>query len=154
MIARLRHVWLALRTLPRLIFNARQRALLRDMRRFSHSLPVRLRAPLPAALQALTPATTHNSYHEQTVRDLADLSVLLDRRSPLGLCLRRSLTRYHYLRQNNVPVVLQFGAKLTEGKPDRDISGHAWLTLDGKIYYETNENWQGFAVMFTWPRNE
>jgi hypothetical protein len=79
------------------------------------------------------------------------LAALLDRRSPLGLCLRRSLTRYHFLRRIGVPVVLQFGAKFVAGKPDREVTGHAWLTLNGRPYYEANENWRGFAVMFSFP---
>jgi hypothetical protein len=52
-----------------------------------------------------------------------------------------------------VPVVLQFGAKLVAGKPDRAIHGHAWLTLDGEPYYEAGENYRGFAVMFSFPEN-
>jgi hypothetical protein len=51
-----------------------------------------------------------------------------------------------------VPVDLQFGAKFKDGKPDRDISGHAWLTLDGRIYHEDGENWRGFTVMLSFPQ--
>ena len=31
------------------------------------------------------------------------------------------------------------------------ITGHAWTTLHNSPYYETDENWRNFIVMFTWP---
>lgn len=151
---RLSHVWLAVATLPFLVVSRRGRALLAEMQSFCRSLPEALQGPLLEALRWLTPAASTGARpaaEEATVRKLSDLAVLLDRRSPLGFCLRRSLTRFHYLRAIGVPVVLQFGAKLAGGKPDRAINGHAWLTLHGEPYYEAAENYRGFAVMFTFP---
>ncbi len=87
------------------------------------------------------------------IRDLSDLTALLDRRSSLGLCLRRSLVRFHYLRRAGLPVTLKFGAKFVAGKPDREITGHAWLTLDDAPYHEADENWKGFVVMLSFPQN-
>jgi hypothetical protein len=161
-VTRLYHLWLALLTLPPLLFDSRRRALFREMRAFCHNLPTALKGPLPEALQKLTPDvlriaysvdadTQHATRNTGEIRDLADVVVLLDRRSPLGLCLRRSLVRYHFLRREGLPVVLQFGAKFVAGKPDRDVTGHAWLTLDGKPYHEADENWRGFVVMFSYP---
>ena len=75
----------------------------------------------------------------------------LERRSPLGVCLRRSLTRYFFLRRADVPVVIQFGARFVGGKADRDVTGHAWLTCNGRSYHEAEENWRDFTVMFRWP---
>lgn len=156
--ARLRHWWLAVTALPPLIFNPRLRSLLAEMRAFCRSLPAALKRPLPEALHNLTPDVSRLSFGrsmqpavEKTTRNLADLAALLDRHSPLGLCLRRSLTRYHYLRRIGVPVALHFGAKFVAGKPDREVAGHAWLTLNGEPYYEADENWRGFAVMYTFP---
>jgi len=149
--SRLRHLWLAIVTLPGLLFSLRRRALFREMRSFSRSLPAVLKAPLPDALQQLTPLPQPAALSERDIRNLADLVALLDRRSPLGLCLRRSLTRYHFLRRAGIPVVLRFGAKFVNGKADRDIAGHAWLTLNGAPYYESGENWQGFSVMLSFP---
>jgi hypothetical protein len=91
-------------------------------------------------------------FSEDTIRNFADLAALLDRRSPLGLCLRRSLTRYHFLRQADVPVVIRFGAKFVNGIADREIAGHAWLTLNDSPYYEEDENWRGFTVMMSYPQ--
>ena len=151
MATRLRHIWLALITLTGLIVSRRQRARFREMRAFVRSLPAELKAPLPAALQQITPTAGSTVETERNIRDLADLTALLERRSPLGLCLRRSLTRYHFLRRAGLPVAVRFGARFVDGKPDREITGHAWLTLDGHPYHEADENWRGFNVMITWP---
>jgi hypothetical protein len=149
---RLEHLWLAWVTLPKLLFNTRQRTLFHEMRSFTRKLPLTLKTPLPEALHAITPQPNARHTSERDVRNLADVAALLDRDSPLGLCLRRSLTRYHFLRQIDVPVVLHFGAKVVNGKPDRDIRGHAWLTLQGAPYFESGENWQDFVVMLSYPQ--
>ena len=149
--ARLSHIGLALAALPGLMISAQRRALFREMRAFARGLPATLKSPLPVAMQRITPSPHSPGESEDAVRDLADLTALLDLRSSLGLCLRRSLTRYHFLRRAGVPVVVRFGAKFVDGKPDREITGHAWLTLDGNPYHEADENWRGFTVMITWP---
>ena len=160
MAARLRHVRLALRTLPMLIVSPQRRALFREMQTFIRALPDALKAPLPEALARLTPVRGDAAsgvgadfVGADFIRDLADLTALLDRRSPLGLCLRRSLVRYHYLRRAGLPVDLKFGAKFVAGKPDREVTGHAWLTLNDHPYVEADENWKGFVVMLSFPRN-
>jgi len=152
-IARLRHLWLAVTTLPGLLLNPQRRTLFREMQTFCRNLPQALKGPLPEALQRLTPIVGAGCVGAGCTRDLADLSSLLDRRSPLGLCLRRSLVRYHFLRREGLPVMLQFGAKFVGGKPDREVTGHAWLTLDGQPYHEADENWRGFVVMFSFPQS-
>lgn len=166
MLTRLQHLWLALTCLPGLLVNGRHRRLLADMRALCRQLPAILQAPLPKALAILNPPTTQPPDYQTTrlpdhqttrlldyptTRRLADLAALLERRSPLGLCLRRSLVRYHFLRRLGMPVVINFGAKFVGGEADRDITGHAWLTLHGRPYHELDENWRGFTVMFTWP---
>lgn len=153
MIARLRHGLLTLAALPGLIFSPQRRTLFREMQMFCQNLPAALRSPLPEALGRLTPAMGSGCTRdiENTIRDLADVAALLNRRSPPGLCLRRSLVRYHFLRREGLPVTLQFGAKFVAGKPDREVTGHAWLALDGQPYHEADENWRGFAIMFSFP---
>jgi hypothetical protein len=151
MLARLRHVGLALVAFPGLLLDARQRRLLAEMRALARRLPQTLHAPLPGALAALTPPTSNVELPTSTLRRLADLAALLDRRSPLGLCLRRSLVRYHFLRRAGVPLVLNFGARFKGGAPDREITGHAWVTLNGTPYFEDGENWRGFTVILKYP---
>jgi hypothetical protein len=154
MATRLQHLWLTVTALPGLLFIADQRLLMNEMRAFCRRLPLALKQPLPQAMRQLTPSTTSRPwpYHENTLRRLADLAALLERHSPLGLCLRRSLVRYHYLRRAGIPVAVRFGAKFAPGKPGPEIAGHAWLTLDEQPYYEADENWRGFTVMFSWPQ--
>ena len=148
---RLRNLWLALTTLPGLLFDSRQRRLFAEMRAFCRRLPSALAAPLPQALASFTSPTSDLSLPTSQIRRLADVAALLDRRSPLGVCLRRSLTRFHYLRRAGLPVAVQFGARFVRGKPDREIAGHAWLTLDGQPYFEDGENYRGFTVMMSFP---
>lgn len=151
MSTRLQHLWLALTTLPRLTFNRPLRELWREMRAFARALPQQFRPPLPDALDHLTPAQINLDLGEDRIRKLADTAAVLDRQSPFGLCLRRSLVRYHYLRRAGIPIDLRFGARFVDGKPDREISGHAWVTLQGEAYHEPDENWRGFTVMFSHP---
>ena len=166
MMTRAHHLRLAAAALSLLIFDPHLRSLFAEMRAFCRNLPAALKGPLPAALQSLTPEPAPGSNFSSitncqpptndpdAIRAVADLAALLDRRSPLGLCLRRSLTRYHFLRRAGVPVVLHFGAKFVDGKPDRDVTGHAWLTLNGQVYHEDGENWRGFTVMLSFPQED
>jgi len=154
MFARLRHLWLAFTTLPVLLFDGRQRRLFDEMRAFTRRLPQALAAPLPEVLAAFTPSTSDLGLPTSAPRRLADLAALLDRHSPLGLCLRRSLVRYHFLRCAGLPLVLNFGARFKGGVADREITGHAWVTLGGKPYFEDGENYRGFTVMLKYPQSD
>ncbi|MBI4632021.1 MAG: lasso peptide biosynthesis B2 protein [Chloroflexi bacterium] len=156
MITRLRHWWFALSLLP-FLFSSKHRALLREMRSFCELLPIKLKPSLIDGLRLIDPRRTRSGtkeFNEDVVRNFADLAALLDRRSTLGLCLRRSLTRYYFLRRVHIPVVIRFGAKFLNGKADREITGHAWLTLNDAPYYEEDENWRGFTVMMSYPTKE
>jgi hypothetical protein len=147
-----RHWLLALVALPGIVLDARQRRLLREMRELSAALPQVMATPLTWALAELTPKTAGLALAPATLRRLADLAALLDRQSPLGLCLRRALVRYHFLRRAGVPLVLNFGARFVKGKPDREVTGHAWVTLNGAAYFEDSVNYQGFTVMLQYPQ--
>jgi Transglutaminase-like superfamily len=137
-------------TLIMLVDPARRR-LWAEMRAYAAALPRALDGPLPAAMAAQTPAAIDLTLPAPTVRKLADTAALLERRSPLGLCLRRSLLRYHFLRRAGVPLAVSFGARFRGTTADRDVTGHAWVTLDGRPYYEDGENYQGFTVMLQYP---
>lgn len=147
---RLRHLLLFLTTLPLLLHPARRR-LWTEMRAYLRRLPAALAGPLPAALAAQTPTTLDLPESPDTLRRLADSAALLDRRSPLGLCLRRSLVRYHYLRRAGLPLTVNFGARFMGGHADSEVTGHAWVALDGKPYFEDGENYKGFTVMLRYP---
>ena len=157
--ARLRHLWLGLRLLPGLLIYPQQRQLLAEMRQFGRELPLLLQKPLPQAMAELETMRQERPFPlppEAKTRQLADLAALLDRHSPLGLCLRRSLLRYRYLHELGVPVTVLFGAKFAPGEtPDKKkITGHAWLVWGERPYHEDDENWQGYTVMLRWPKGE
>ncbi len=159
LLTRLRHLSLGLRLLPGLLSNAQQRQLLTEMRHLCRELPIILKQPIPQAMAELETMKRERPFPlppETQTRQLADLAALLARRSPLGLCLRRSLLRYRYLHALGVPVTVLFGAKFAPGEtPDKKkITGHAWLVLGERPYHEDDENWQGYTVMLRWPQRE
>lgn len=149
---RIRHLWLALSLLPGLLRSREQRMLLRDMRALVRRLPAILEAPLPEAMQTLTPPAESLSLPQDTVRRLADLAALLERNTGLGFCLRRSLVRYHFLRRRGLSLQVHFGARFKEEERERAIAGHAWVSLDGRPYYEADENWRNYRVVYRWPQ--
>ena len=159
LLARLRHLWLGLRLLSGLLIHAQQRQLLTEMRHLGRELPLLLQKPLPQAMAELETMRRERPFPlppEAKTRQLAALAALLDRRSPLGLCLRRSLLRYRYLHELGVPVTVLFGAKFAPGDaPDKKkVTGHAWLVWGERPYHEDDENWQGYTVMLHWPSKE
>ena len=134
-------------TLMRAMFRAEQRRFMHEALAFCRSLPSRLDQPLPAALVQMTPVPAAQTLDNDTIRTIVDALTAFGAGRPLGICLRRSLARYHFLRRAGLPVVVVFGARrLGDG-----IGGHAWLTLDGEPYHELPQHYQNYAVMFTYP---
>ena len=155
---RLNHLWIGVRLLPSLLVQPNRRKLLAEMRELSRRLPAILKQPTPQAMTQLETNQQERPFPlppENQTRDLADLAALLDRQSPLGLCLRRSLLRYRYLHELNIPVTVLFGAKFAPGEtPEKKkIAGHAWLVKRERPYHEQDQNWQGYTVMLRWPEN-
>lgn len=137
-------------TLILALFQTEQRRFVREALDFCRSLPRRLDQPLPAALLAMTPSATPQTLDDDTIRAIVDALTAFGAGRPLGICLRRSLARYHFLRRAGLPVILCFGARrLGEG-----IGGHAWLTLNDAPYHEQPEHYLNYAVMFTFPADE
>lgn len=151
---RLYHLWLAFTVLPGLLVNKNQRGLWVEMRTFCRALPEVMKRPLSELAHHITPIPQPCPLPEATIRTVADVVTLTERRSPLGLCLRRSLTRYYFLRRAGIPVTVHFGAKLVPQNDSRKIAGHAWLSQNGRPYFEDEENWRDFTVMLTWPEVE
>jgi hypothetical protein len=152
----------------RALTAAPKRTLLRQMVAFSQTLPRQFNQPLPVMMAQLTPPTSclqlvdnqlsilpelsHvQALAEAEIRQLADAVAAWHFWSPLGLCLRRSLLRYHFLRAAQVPVSIVFGARLKSSQEGGGIGGHAWLTLYGQPYYEHSGDYQGFAIMYVYP---
>ena len=105
---------------------------------------------LPAALAELTPAPAPQPLDTDTIRQIADALTAFGAGRPLGICLRRSLLRYYFLRRAGLPVVVHFGAR----RLGERIGGHAWLTLNGQPYYEAPEHYLNYALMFSYPQSD
>lgn len=129
-----------------------RRSLLRRMVTFSRILPQQFERPLPEMMAHLTPPSRLGTGLAETdIRRLADAVAAWHYRSPLGICLRRSLVRYHFLREAGAPVQIVFGARLKRQEEGGGVGGHAWLTLAGQPYYENPGDYEGFAIMYRYP---
>ncbi len=143
----------ALSVLARAQMTSEGRAMLREMRRVQAEMPARYAAlPLPQFLAELTPQRADwADRDEDEVRALVDALAIWDRRSPFGVCLRRSLLRYHFLRRVGLPLgVILAMRKRREGEPP-GLAGHAWTTLNGQPWHERPEDMAGFTVVYRWP---
>lgn len=124
-----------------------QRRLLAEALALARELPARLEQPLPAALLALTPPAAPQPVAVETTRAIVDALTAFGAGRPLGICLRRSLLRYYFLRRAGLPVVIHFGAR----RLGDDIAGHAWLTLAGQPYHEQPEHILVHTRMWSYP---
>jgi hypothetical protein len=88
----------------------------------------------------------------ESIRLLADAVAACHLLSPLGICLRRSLIRYFFLRRAGLPVTIIFGARLKQNHEGGGLGGHAWLTLNGRPYYERSADYEGFVTMYVYPK--
>jgi hypothetical protein len=127
--------------------DGQQRRFMHEALALARELPERLEQPLPAALHALTPQVTAQPLDQETTRQIVDALTAFGAGRPLGICLRRSLLRYYFLRRAGLPLVIHFGAR----RLGDDIAGHAWLTLDGLPYYEKPEHVQVHTLMWSYP---
>jgi hypothetical protein len=119
---------------------------------FERALPAQFDQPLPVMMANLTPDShSEHSMPAEQVRHLADAVAAWRFRSPLGICLRRSLVRYHFLREKGLPVTIVFGARIKKESEGGGLGGHAWLTLNGEPYYENPQDYRDFVAMFTYP---
>ena len=131
--------------------SRKRRQLLAEMMGFVRQLPIIMRQPLPEAMRSVTDGKhSRVAFSQESVRELADLASVLERRSVPGICLKRSLTRYRYLH-DVLTLEVVFGAQLKKGDEKRDVAGHAWLELDGKAWQESAENYENFIPIYRWP---
>lgn len=155
MFKRLRRGWQHTLTLLLALFSAPRRKLLWQMIALSRALPQQFDRPLPAMMAGLTPSPAPGiEMQPDDLRHLADAVAAWHLSSPLGICLRRSLLRYYFLRQAGVPVSIVFGARFKSKPEGGGIGGHAWLTLNGSPYHENPQDYQGFVTMYVYPESK
>lgn len=129
------------------VVDGTQRRFVAEALALARELPTRLEQPLPAALLALTPPAAPQALDPETTRAIVDALTAFGAGRPLGICLRRSLLRYHFLRRAGLPLVIHFGAR----RLGDDIAGHAWLTLAGQPYHEKPEHVVAHTRMWSYP---
>ncbi len=109
--------------------------------------------PLPEILKSWTPCRPPKLKEWDMSKIIKYLDLFFKLRVPFfsrrGTCLKRSLVLYKFLREKGVEVRINIGVKGDSEK----IYGHAWLTLDGKLYLaqlqpQMNED---FKVCFIFP---
>ena len=137
-------------TLAAALVDSQRRAFVAEALALARALPDRLDQPLPAALHGLTPPAGPQVLPPETMRQIVDALAALGAGRPLGICLRRSLLRYYFLRGAGLPLVIHFGARRLGG----DVAGHAWLTLDGQPYCERPEHVLLHTLMWSYPPDE
>jgi hypothetical protein len=145
----------ALVTLARSSLDPELRPLIPVIRRVARELPARQEAQsLPAFLAELTPAEADLvGMDPERLRRLVDALARVDRRHPFGLCLRRALLRYHFLRRAGLPLELAFGVRIRRPHEQPGLAGHAWNTLDGRPWHEDEADYRGFTVLYRWPES-
>lgn len=135
------------RVLAVALIDGPQRRLMIEALGLARELPARLEQPLPAALRALTPPAQSQGLSCDATRAIVDALCAFGAGRPLGICLRRSLLRYYFLRRAGLPVVIHFGAR----RQGQDVAGHAWLTLSGQPYHEKAEHVSVHTLMWSYP---
>lgn len=145
----------ALVTLVRGGLDPDLRPLIPVIRRVARELPARQRVQsLPAFLAELTPAEADLvGIEPERLRRLVDALARVDRRHPFGLCLRRALLRYHFLRRAGLPLEIVFGVRIRQPYERPGLAGHAWNTLDGRPWHEDESDYRGFTVLYRWPES-
>lgn len=143
----------ALFTLGRSALDPDLRPLIPLIRQVARELPARQEGQsLPAFLTALTPAEVDlANVNPEQLRRLVDALARVDRRHPFGLCLRRALLRYHFLRRAGLPLGIVFAVRIRRPHEPPGLAGHAWNTLDGRPWHEDEADYRGFTVLYRWP---
>ncbi len=141
----------------RILLSAQRNPILRplipEINKLRRSLPTRYEAlPLPDFLAELAPQESDLlAVDPDDLRNLTDAIAQLDWRSPFGICLRRSLLRYHFLQRTGLELGIVFGVRFRQAHEPAGVAGHAWNTLDGQPFHEREEDYQGFTVVYEWP---
>lgn len=104
----------------------------------------RLTRSMHAQSRAASP--DHDRMHR--VRRFTDalcwkLPYLTDKR-----CLPRSLALYHFATRFGFPVRLHCGVRKAAGNT---LDGHAWLSLDGEPFMETDDRANAYTITLTYP---
>jgi hypothetical protein len=114
-------------------------------------LPVLLRLfDISRVLRIVTPSRSHilpDGLSQQRVVHLCMRVRRISGRAGRPSCLRRCLLLFHFLRYYGVPVRIHFGVKFEDGQ----LTGHSWLTVNGRLYHDTPETVGQFVGVLSTP---
>jgi len=129
------------------------RRLIPEINKQRRNMPSRYESlPLPDFLTDLAPVEADLiSVNPDHLRDLLDAIAQLDWFSPFGICLRRSLLRYHFLRRTGLELGIVFGVRFRQSGEPTGVAGHAWNMLNGQPCHEREEDYRGFTLVYEWP---
>ena len=107
------------------------------------------RLSMPALMQRFdTPPSEAPRPAETSPQRLATLATaLLTVLYRRDYCMKRSLLLFHYLRRWGHDVSIHFGVK----KADGELSGHAWVQLDGRVFAEGSDPYATFTTTYAYP---
>lgn len=94
-----------------------------------------LNSCLPRKIKRLSPALQS----EKTTKIIATVDFLLQWHIPIfrSTCLKRSLALFKFLREIDIPLVINFG--INKGRTTKEFKrGHVWLTRGGAIIFPDN----------------
>jgi hypothetical protein len=104
-------------------------------------LPMLLRTEtLPHLLERLAAAQRRSRHGPRDLDETIQVVVRVCQMSIFRLpifprpCLRRSLALYYFLGRLGYPIEIHIGVR----KDGRDLHGHSWVTLDGRVLRERN----------------
>lgn len=140
----------------RAMLSREDRRMAAEMRAMQRAMPQRYHTlSLPDFLTELTPKSPDwRDKDAEAIRKLADALAFWDRSSPFGICLRRSLLRYHFLRRAGLPLGIVFAMRQRQSDEPPGLAGHAWNTLHGRPYHERPQDMIGFTEVYRWPAAE
>lgn len=69
-----------------------------------------------------------------------------------GSCLKRSLVLFKFLRRIGINVDINFGVNKNRAMNNLK-HGHAWLTLDGKLFFPKEEFLEHYQFCYKFPEN-
>lgn len=122
-------------------------------------LPRRIRRlSMPDLLGEIDPGLGPGPRDEEKLRKTVGFVDSLLKYRPFqqyGKCLLRSLVLYRFLRLQGWPVEIHFGVRKTDNEDTHvertEITGHAWLVLNGQPFLETEEQKGSFVTTYCFP---
>ena len=104
---------------------------------------------LPQLLSWIESKKTAQTKDEQSINEMIQIVNKVARFKYFLIrnnCLRKSLLFYYWLQKCGVSgIEIKFGVNMK----DKKITGHSWITRDGKVFIDTAESTFGYTVTYS-----